>query len=193
MSSQLQMPAGGSGQNPPISGDLVPSDPVLIPNLPPTTGAPTLANDIQTTYNASVVNVAQLNAGLKARAAAAYADYVANMRSGENIPAYLKVPPTPPMAWELAPADAQGFVYYQIGTTPVCPQGPAVAANADNPPVNTIPNMIMMGGQNGSTMWWSALAGDTFPSGMTTPPQPDGHTYEKFGAPVGSGWYLRVS
>lgn len=38
-------------------------------------------------------------------------------------------PPKPPMAYELAPPDANGFVFYQIGTTPVC-SIPAVPPNA---------------------------------------------------------------
>jgi hypothetical protein len=125
----------------------------------------------------------------------AYTDYVANMQTGENIPADRRVPPKPPMAWELAPPNADGFVFYQVGTTPVCDPGPAVTCNYDNPQPNTQPNVIMLGGPipGGGGKWYQALKGDTFPSGMTTPPQPDGHTYEKFGAPVGPGWYLQVS
>jgi hypothetical protein len=143
----------------------------------------------------SIANVAMLNGGLKTLYASAYADYVANMQSGENIPADRRAPPTPPNAWELAPPNADGFVFYEIGTTPVSPQGAAVTPNSDYT-VNTVANVIMIGGpssQAPGNKWYTALVGDTFPSGMTTPPQPDGHTYEKFGAPVGPGWYLQVS
>jgi hypothetical protein len=137
--------------------------------------------------------VAKLNADLTARYQSAYADYVTNMQSGQNVPADRRTPPRPPNGWELAPADSDGFVFYQIGTTPVCPQGATIGANFDNAQPNTVPNMILIGRQNGNTKWYTALSGDTFPSGMTTPPQPDGHMYEKFGAPVGPGWYLQVN
>jgi hypothetical protein len=141
----------------------------------------------------STAQVKRLNDDLKTRYLSAFADYVANMESGGFVPEERRVPPKPPKAWELAPANADGFVFYQIGTTPICDQPPTPSYNAGNPQPNTVPNMIMIGGQNGNTKWYTALKGDTFPSGMTTPPQPDGHTYEKFGAPVGPGWYLQVS
>ncbi|HTS26973.1 MAG TPA: hypothetical protein VMH81_13950 [Bryobacteraceae bacterium] len=142
----------------------------------------------------SQMMVSKLNADLIAKYNQAYADYVTNMQSGENVPADRRNPPVPPMAWELAPPDPNGFVFYEIGHTPVCAQGAAVGCNYDNPQPNTQPNVIMIGGPiPGAPKWYQALKGDTFPSGMTTPPQPDGHTYEKFGAPVGPGWYLQVS
>ncbi len=143
----------------------------------------------------SKVMVDKLNADLKSRYLSAFADYVANMESGEYVPPDRQAPPKPPNGWELAPPDANGFVFYQIGTTPVCAMPPLPSYNYANPQPNTQPNVIMIGtaipGGNGK--WYQALKGDTFPSGMTTPPQPDGHTYEKFGAPVGPGWYLQVS
>jgi len=137
--------------------------------------------------------VGKLNADLAAHYHSAYDDYVLNMQSGQNVPPERRHAPKPPLGWELAPPDADGFVFYQIGKTPVTAQGPDVGANFDNPQPNTQPNMILIGAQNGNSKWFTALKGDTFPSGMTTPPQPDGHTYEKFGAPVGPGWYLQVS
>ncbi|HLK63671.1 MAG TPA: hypothetical protein VKU19_09535 [Bryobacteraceae bacterium] len=136
--------------------------------------------------------VAKLNADLITIYHSAYADYVTNMQSGQNVPAERRNPPVPPMAWEVAPPNSDGFQFYQIGTTPVCPEGPAVPCNYDNPQPNSQPNVIMIGVLI-TGKWYQALKGDTFPSGMTTPPQPDGHTYEKFGAPVGPGWYLQVS
>jgi hypothetical protein len=137
-------------------------------------------------------NVRRLNVDLVKRYLALFADYVANMTSGGFVPPERQIPPSPPMAWQLAAPDADGFVWYEVGSTPACPQPPTPAYNHDNPQPNTVPNMIMIGGQNGNTAWYTALKGDTFPSGMTTPPQPDGHTYEKFGAPVGPGWYLQL-
>jgi hypothetical protein len=136
--------------------------------------------------------VARLNRDLKFRYDSAYADYVANMESGGFVPEERRTPPQPPGAWELAPPNADGFVFYQIGTTPICDTPPVATYNGGNPQPNTTPNMIMIGKQSGNTKWYTALKGDTFPSGMTTPPQDDGHTYEKFGAPVGPGWYLLV-
>lgn len=141
----------------------------------------------------STYMVARLDADLKTRYLSAFADYVANMTSGGFVPEDRRTPPKPPNAWELAPPDDDGFVWYQVGTTLVCNQPPTPSYNAGNPQPNTQPNVIMIGGQNGTTKWYTAMKGDTFPSGMTTPPQADGHTYEKFGAPVGPGWYLQVS
>jgi hypothetical protein len=137
--------------------------------------------------------VAHLNADLKLRYLSAFADYVTNMESGEVIPVDRQAPPKPPNAWELCPPDINGLVWYQVGTTPICDMPPLPFYAGGNSQPNTLPNVIMIGGQNGNTKWYSALKGDTFPSGMITPPQPDGHTYEKFGAPVGPGWYLQVS
>jgi hypothetical protein len=139
--------------------------------------------------------VVSLNADLTKRYLSAFSDYVTNMESGETIPADRQVPPQPPNGWELAPASADGFVFYQVGTTPVCPMPPLPFYAAGNAQPNTTPNMIMIGVAipGGGGKWFQALKGDTFPNGMTTPPQPDGHTYEKFGAPVGTGWYLQVS
>ena len=154
----------------------------------------------QTTLEAAQANiladstamVAKLNADLKARYLSAFADYVTNMESGEVIPAARQVPPKPPNAWELAPADANGFVFYQIGTTPVCDMPPLPFYAAGNQPPVKVPNTIDVGNLI-TGKWYTVAADDTFPVGMTTPPQADGHTYEKFGAPVGPGWYLQVS
>jgi hypothetical protein len=163
--------------------------------------SPTTLSADQTSLSAAQANilasstemVRRLNEDLQTRYLSAFNDYVANMESGGFIPADRRVPPEPPNAWELAPPNGDGFVFYQVGTTPVCDMPPLPSYNGGNPQPNTTPNMIMIGGQNGNTKWFSALKGDTFPSGLTTPPQPDGHTYEKFGAPVGPGWYLQVS
>lgn len=144
----------------------------------------------------STAMVKRLNEDLITRYHMAYTDYVANMQSGENIPADRRVPPKPPMAWELAPPNESGFVFYQVGTTPVCDPGPTVNCNFDNPLPNKVPNVIMIG-KNLGGKWFQALPGDTFPNGQTTPPitSADGvtGTFEKFGAPVGYGWYLQVS
>lgn len=144
--------------------------------------------------------VQRLNADLVTRYQGAYADYLLNMHSGGVVPPERRNPPAIPNAWELAPADANGFVFYQIGTRPVVDPAayPATYYAGGNPQPNTAPNVIMVGARNGDTKWFTALKGDTFPSGMTTPPgtvSVDGvsGTFQKFGAPVGPGWYLLIS
>ena len=139
--------------------------------------------------------VRRLNADLVARYQSAYADYLTNMQSGQNVPPERRHAPTPPFAWELAPPDRDGFVFYQVGNKSVVNPSdyPDTYFAGGNPQPNSTPNMIMIGGQTPGTKWFTALKGDTFPSGMVTPPQPDGHVYEKYGAPVGPGWYLQLS
>jgi hypothetical protein len=140
----------------------------------------------------STAMVAKLNADLKSRYLSAFADYVTNMESGEVVPADRQVPPQPPDGWELAPPDANGFVFYQIGTTPVCDMPPLPFYAAGNAAPVKVANTIDVG-KLITGKWYTVGADDTFPVGMTTPPQADGHTYEKYGAPVGPGWYLQVS
>ena len=139
----------------------------------------------------STAMVARLNADLKTRYLSAFADYVANMESGEVVPEDRRVPPKPPHAWELAPPNSDGLVFYQVGTTPVCDMPPLPFYAAGNTAPVKVANTIEVG-RNITGKWYSVGPNDTFPSGMTTPPQPDGHVYEKFGAPVGAGWYLQV-
>lgn len=159
-------------------------------------GSGTSLSDAQANILAgSTAQVQRLNADLVLRYHMFFADYTQNMQSGGFVPEDRRVPPKPPHAWELAPPNQDGFVFYQISqTTLVCDQPPTPSYNAGNPQPNTVPNMIMLGVAipGGGGKWFQALKGDTFPNGMTTPPQPDGHTYEKFGAPVGPGWYLQV-
>jgi len=144
----------------------------------------------------STAMVKRLNDDLKSRYLSAFADYVANMQSGGFVPEDRRVPPKPPNAWELAPPNSDGFIFYQVGTTPVCDQPPPPYYAAGNPQPNTVPNMIMIGNRI-TGKWFQALKGDTFPNGQMTPPitSADGvaGTFEKFGAPVGPGWYLQVS
>jgi hypothetical protein len=98
------------------------------------------------------------------------------------------------MAWELAPPDANGFVFYQIGTTPVCAMPPLPYYASGNATPTPVPNTIHIGNRIGTSNWFQALPGDTFPNGMTTPPMTSADgvngVFEKFGAPVGIGWYL---
>ena len=107
-----------------------------------------------------------------------YSDYVANMQSGEDVPADRRIPPTPPMAWELAPADANGYIWPQVGTTPVCPAGPAVPCNFDNQPTgHNAPAgapVVFSIGVSATPGWYSA-PGDNEPAGFQkTLPGPNG-------------------
>lgn len=73
--------------------------------------------------------------------------------------------------------------------------------NLGSIPVAHPPQMVIhLGNQIGNTKWYSIGPDDTFPLGMTTPPQPDGHVYERVGSAMGTnvatgintGWYLQV-
>jgi hypothetical protein len=140
---------------------------------------------------ASTGQVAWLNADLKSRYLSKFHDYVLNVESGQRDNSN---PPVPPNAWELTPPTAAGFVFYQIGKTPVCDMPPIPNNHIYVDPATRPQNVIDIGKQLlGGGKWYSVGPVDTFPLGMTTPPQPDGHTYQKFGAPVGQGWYLQVS
>ncbi len=167
--------------------------------LPTPTPDPTSLGAAQAAaLRSSTAEVAFLNADLKARYLSAFADYTTNMTSGEFIPEDRRVPPKPPYAWELAPPDANGMVWYQIGTTPVTDQPPTPSYNAGNAPPNAVPNMMLIGNREGNTKWFQALPGDTFPNGQVTPPSATSAEgvkgpFEKFGAVAGYGWYLQVS
>jgi hypothetical protein len=152
----------------------------------------------------SKMAVDRLNADLKARYLSLFSDYSKNMDTGRistnpDSPVY-QAPPKPPMAFELAPEDENGYVWYQIGKTPVCdmpplPEDHSLTQGQINAakPANTIDI-----GQHLQGNWYSLGKHDTFTVGETTPPiqDPDGtfHQYEKFGgfAP-GTGWYLRIN
>lgn len=135
--------------------------------------------------------VKRLNADLTRRYMSSYADYVANMESGGVVPPERQAPPRPPNGWQLAPPTVEGFVFYEIGSTPVCPAGPVVFY-AGGPAPAKVANTIDVG-KLITGKWYSVGPLDTFPSGSVTPPQADGHEYEKFSAVVGAGWYLQVA
>src|SRR5437899_1469193 len=109
--------------------------------------------------NSSTAQVKRLNDDLKTRYLSAFADYVANMESGGFVPEDRRVPPKPPNAWELAPPNADGFVFYQIGTTPICPMPALPYYAAGNAQPNTQPNVIMIGVPipGGGGKWYQAL------------------------------------
>lgn len=98
-------------------------------------------------------------------------------------------PPAVPFGYDLV-KDDEGFTFPELGKTPVC--DPLPVPEDMFTPKPRVPNTIEIGHLIFGK-WYSVGPSDTFPAGMTTPPQPDGHTYEKFGAPVGPGWYLQVT
>lgn len=152
----------------------------------------------------SKMTIAALNADLIWRYHAAMVDYNKNVDSGQMSPnpggLNYRPAPTVPNAWELAPANDDGFVFYQPGTTPVCDPDPV---NADHSLTQgqtqaALQKNVIDIGKHLQGAWFSLGSADTFEVGKTTPPiaGADGipHTYEKFGgfAP-GTGWYLQLS
>jgi len=98
-------------------------------------------------------------------------------------------PPAVPFGYELV-KDDEGFTFPELtGKVRVCEPLPVPPDMSK--PVVKVPNTIEVGHQVFGK-WFSVGPHDSLPNGMTTPPQPDGHVYEKFGAPVGPGWYLQV-
>ncbi len=154
-----------------------------------------LGDAILAQYQASVDQVARLNKNLNFIYDGLWNNYVINVESGQRDNSN---PPQPPNAWELSPAppanlaDLDYFVFYAIGKTPIRPMPPIPPSVMPVDPSTLPKNMIVLG-KNFYGKWFSVGPNDTFPVGMTTPPQPDGHMYEKFGAPVGPGWYLQVA
>jgi len=78
--------------------------------------------------------------------------------------------------------------------SPVCDALPLPSLGTQLPAPGA-PNVIHVGKALGGN-WWSCGQDDTFASGKTTPPvvADDGTPgmFEKFAAPVGNGWYLKV-
>ncbi len=108
-------------------------------------------------------------------------------RLGDNFE--LSMYPKVPASYVLgAPQGPFAFRYEEQTGPPVCPVVPMWQKEAAPPPKN-----IDVGDPvPGAPGWYIVGPRDTFPAGMTTPPQPDGHTYTKFGAVAGKGWYLRA-
>jgi hypothetical protein len=161
---------------------------------------PTNLADVQAAIKAgSERQVAALNADLVTRYHAAMADYNLNVDSGQMSPVEggLNFRPAPkvPMAYELAPANDEGFVFYQVGTTPVCDADPVHPdksltqgqLNALKPQGVSDVGVALGGG------WFQQGPHDTTPAGAHYT-APDGHTYEKFsGFAPGTGWWLQLS
>jgi hypothetical protein len=152
------------------------------------------------------LQVANLNNNLKSNYLTAFNNWLINWNAGRvsdkttaplppngYIIGFFNDPTTGPGSLGPYGDEVIQWPYPQVGT----------AAVTDQPPIPAIPpaqgslgpNHIHVGVSLGSG-WWSTGADDTFPPGKTTPPvtSDDGTTgtFEKFGAPVGSGWYFKV-
>ena len=139
----------------------------------------------------STEQVQRLNDDLRVRFDSAMTDFNLNMASGQS--GVNSTPPKAPFAYELAPPNEDGFVFYQISkTTRIVGTVTPATFNAGAPQPPKPKNVIDIG-TNFFGKWWSVGPMDTFPCGMTTPPQADGHIYEKYCAPVGPGWYLQLN
>jgi hypothetical protein len=114
----------------------------------------------------------------------------ASLEAGRSAP-YDSVMPAPDLpimagsAWSYAPNP----------DVPLCaaiPLSPDLTHENDPPP----PNQIMIGlPVHGAPGWWTALKGDSVPSGETVPGvSQDGifGMWLKYGAAVGTGWYRKV-
>ena len=154
----------------------------------------------QQTLAASIANVAMLNAGNQAHYDAAIRDFNSNMETGQHHDPPL-TPPVAPLKWQLAPADANGFIFYQQG-----PDSLTSTVTADTTDLGTLkpavknPNIIQVGNRlpgPGNSSWFGVGPNDGTPGGFETPPttqSADGvvGTFEKFQSPWGSV-YLKVS
>ena len=139
----------------------------------------------------STIMVGQLNGNLKSIYLTAFNNWKISVDAGRISNAN---PPKPPKGYVVCAPDANGFQWPVLGPDPVCDM-PALPEDHFTP-VQKIPNTIDIG-RNIGGKWFAVGAKDTFAPGATTPPIPDAggvlHTYEKYAAPVGAGWYLQLS
>ncbi len=139
----------------------------------------------------STVMMGQLNGNLKSIYLTGFNNWKISVDAGR---APNTNPPKPPMGYEVSRPDANGFQWPVIGITPVCDMPPIPEDHFTVLP--RVANTIDIG-KNIGGKWFSVGLADTFQAGQTTPPIPDVagalHTYEKYGAPVGPGWYLQLS
>ena len=101
-------------------------------------------------------------------------------------------PPKPPKAYVVKVSE-DGWAYFEPGDQPVCDVPPIPADMTTPNPANVIDVGVAIGGK-----WWSCGPKDTFPIEKNpTPPvtSEDGvtGTFEKYAAPVGKGWYMKLS
>ena len=154
-------------------------------------GATTLAAAQENQLASTIVMVSHSNENLKSIYLTAFNNWKISVDAG-RIPN--TNPPHPPKGYVVSAPDANGFQWPVLGIEPVC-EMPPVPEDMLTPVVKA-PNTIDIG-KNISGKWFSVGPLDTFGAGQTTPPiqAADGqfHTYEKYAAPVGPGWYLELS
>lgn len=144
----------------------------------------------------SNIMVSQLNGNLKTIYLTAFNNWKISVEAG-RIPN--TNPPKPPKGYVVSAPDAHGFQWPVIGNDPVCDM-PSIpedhSLSQAEIRASLTPNTIDVG-KNIGGKWFSVGAKDTFAPGATTPPIPDAagalHTYEKYAAPVGAGWYLQLT
>jgi hypothetical protein len=98
-------------------------------------------------------------------------------------------PPVPPAGYHLAKPDANGFVWPELGTDPVC-EMPAIPENRLNPPQPPA-GTIDVGADLGNG-WYATGDHDRVKSG-TVITLPNGLKLQKVGFILGNGWYQKVA
>jgi hypothetical protein len=177
-----------------------PGAPIVDPGADPNTGYdpwPSLGDAQSNQLLSSKVMVSQLNNNLTIIYNTAFANWALSVNAG-------RIPntnyPVPPMAYVVGAPDASGFQWPVVGTSPVCAV-PPIPADIFTPPAHVPAGTIDVGHSIGGK-WFAVGPMDTFPvdgpSGGETPPVPNEgdptlHTYQKYSAPVGAGWYLQTS
>ena len=171
--------------------DVNPSAPLTDPGPDPLTGLdpwPTLANARNNSAITARNNASLLNASVIFIYQGKFADWKISVDAGriDNTN-----PPQPPPAWVTGVDPATGYSYVAVGGSPICPMPPIPESRVNKPPIP--PGNISLGNRI-SGDWFQCLQDDTFPVGQSTPPitSKDGVTgiFQKYGSPVGNGWYL---
>ena len=141
--------------------------------------------------SSTTIMVDQLNTNLRSIYLTAFNNWKISVDAG-RIPN--TNPPKPPKAYVVSKPDSSGFQWPVLGTDPVCDMPPIPDDHFTK--VALPPNTIDIGKSIGGK-WFSVGPNDSFAPGMITPPIPDAagtlHTYEKYAAPVGAGWYLQLT
>ncbi|SPE38790.1 conserved hypothetical protein [Candidatus Sulfopaludibacter sp. SbA6] len=165
-------------------------------------GATSLAAAQANQLASSTVMVAQLSGSLQSIYLTAFNNWKISVDAGQ-IPN--TNPPTPPVRYVISPPDAEGFQWPIVDPagTPVCAMPPIPQDRTQTQQqiqAALKPNTIDVGKPivGGGGKWFTVGPADTFACGSTTPPNTvaeDGTTgtFEKYGAPVGAGWYLQIS
>jgi len=143
----------------------------------------------------NAAQVAFINGQLLTAYQSRYKDWAANMTSGGFVPPERRTPPPVPNSWVVVEKEAPLLnERSQTGPPVFVLPNPLPTYNAGIPAFVHDDGSIRIGARNGGpgSLWYDALPGDGFPGGMTTPVQPDGHTYQKFNSVAGWGWYLQL-